>query len=108
MTLELTQEQQKEDLTNYKGSETTREMVREQIRERWGDEAAEKYDPYVNVRTFREWKELGYHVKEGADSIKSYTYVTVEDEETGEEETYRKPVHLFCWKQVKKIEEDED
>lgn len=99
------QTKEAEELTNYKGSDTTKEIVKKQIEERWGEKAAEKYNPYVNVRTFREWKELGYKIKEGSKSIKSYTFVTVEDEETGEEETYKKKVHLFCWKQVEPMED---
>ena len=41
--------------TQYKGSEMTFNMVQEQIKERFGIEQAEIYDPELNCFTARYW-----------------------------------------------------
>lgn len=49
-----------EHQTPYRGSVTTADRVREEIRQRFGEEAANEYDPKFNARTFNEWRKIGY------------------------------------------------
>jgi len=99
------QEQFKKDmpLTNYKGSAENYLTVFEQIKNRWGEEAARKYDPRRNCRTYSSWKnELGLRVKRGEHALKAVTFIPVEKvgEVTG---CYKKAINLFFYKQLEKI-----
>lgn len=89
--------------TNFSGSEVTRKMVEEQIRERYGDKVADEYDPLTNVRTFKNWKEVGHHVKKGEKAIRSITFVDVKDPQGNTVKKYPKTVFLFHYRQVEKI-----
>ena len=89
--------------TNYKGSEATRNMVAEQIVERFGETEAENFDPYKNCMTFQAWLKNGYRVKRGEKALKSVTYVEVKDESGEVIKKYPKTVNLFYEKQVEKV-----
>ena len=79
--------------SNWTGSQKTAEMIRNQIRERFGSEAAKLYDPTSNALTFREASKRGYRVKKGETSLKSITFI--EKEENGGIKKIPKTVHLF-------------
>lgn len=79
--------------TNWSGSQKTANLVREQILERFGPEAAKLYDPTTNALTFREASKRGYRVKKGEISLKSITFI--EKEEGGEIKKIPRTVHLF-------------
>ncbi len=91
---------------HWKGSEKTRDQVKEQIVERWGEEEAENYDPEKNCFTFNTWWALGYCVKKGEHALRSYTLVeeTVQDETKTKQaiKKYPKNVYLFYYLQVEK------
>jgi hypothetical protein len=89
--------------SNYQGSETTKNMVEEQIRERWGDELASQYDPYVNCLPFRKWTEAGYKIKAGEKALKSITYVEVKDKNGEVIRKYPRTISLFFIAQVEKV-----
>jgi len=89
--------------TNYRGSANTAKMVAEEIARRWGDDEARQYDPFTNCRTFKDWVGMGYRVKKGEKSIRSMTFVKVEDEAGKEVRSYPKTVHLFYIKQVEPV-----
>ena|SRR5437588_11661728 len=96
-----------QQLSTWRGSENTKEVVRDAIEERWGSEEAEKYDPLKNCFTFATWKKKGYIVKKGEKGIRSITSVKAKNsnKEENEAETrkYWKPVYLFYIKQVEKM-----
>lgn len=79
--------------TNWTGSQKTANLVREQILERFGPEAAELYDPSSNALTYREALKRGYKVKKGEKSLKSITFI--ETEEDGQSRRIPKTLHLF-------------
>ncbi|MFH1255328.1 MAG: ArdC-like ssDNA-binding domain-containing protein [bacterium] len=89
--------------TNYKGSEATRNMVAEQIAERFGEAEVGHYDPYKNCMTFRQWIAAGFRVKRGEKALKSVTYIEVKDEHDEVIKKYPKTVNLFYIKQVEKV-----
>jgi len=66
--------------TPYTGSQTTKDAVRAQIVERFGEAEGAKYDPYSNARTFAQWTQLGYTVKKGQKALRSITYIEKKDE----------------------------
>jgi hypothetical protein len=86
----------------YQGSEATYELVREQIRERYGDEAAEDFDPYTDAMPFASWVSQGYMVRKGEKALKSVTFVEVKDEKGGVVKKIRRTVNLFHRHQVEK------
>lgn len=93
----------------YKGSEITRGLVKKEIENRWGAEAASQYDPTTNCFTYKTWQQKGYQVKRGEKAIKSITYLTSEkiDKQTREKVdtvTARRFVNLFYISQVEKLE----
>ncbi len=90
--------------SQWKGSLKTADHVREEIRARWGDEEAEKYNPLTNCFTFNTWRMKGYMVKSGEHGIKSFTIKEVTVEEGGKPviKRYMKTCYLFYYLQVQK------
>ncbi len=94
----------KETITSpYRGSETTYEMVKEQIEKRWGEEAAEDFDPYTDAMPFSSWLAQGYAVKKGQKALKSITFVEVKDENDKVVRKIRRTVNLFHKRQVERL-----
>ena len=89
--------------SNYKGSQKTKSMVEEQIKERFGDEEAKKYNPMENCLPFRLWSEAGFKVKKGEKALKSITYVEVKDKKGEVINKYPRKVNLFYHLQVEKV-----
>lgn len=87
----------------YRGSEQTYEMVKEQVRERWGDKVAETFDPHRDAMPFSWWIKQGYAVKKGSKALKSVTIVEVKDDEGKIIRTFPRSVNLFHRKQVEPI-----
>jgi len=87
--------------SNWTGSESTLNLVKKQIAERWGESEAEKYNPKENCLTFKGWLKNGYVVKKGEKAIKSFVIVEKKDKETGKviEKTPRS-INLFYELQV--------
>lgn len=91
-------------VSTYTGSEKTYDMVKEQIRERWGNtEADKKYDPYTNCLTYTAWLDRGFTVKKGEKSLRSVTYVEKKNEKGEVVEKFPRTICLFYYKQVEKI-----
>lgn len=91
--------------TPYKGSEKTYADVKEQIRERYGEEEAERYDPYMLCRTFRQWLKIGYRVRKGEKALTSTTFVEKRNEKGELVKRYPKKINLFNSNQVEKIDD---
>jgi len=89
--------------SNWRGSKATADIVREQIRERFGDKEAEKYNPITNCLTFNAWKEYGFQVKKGEKALKSVVIVKKEDDDGVVVASYPRTVNLFYIKQVQKV-----
>jgi len=87
--------------SNWTGSESTLNLVKKQIAQRWGETEAEKYNPKENCLTFKGWLKNGYIVKKGEKAIKSFVIVEKKDKETGRviEKTPRS-INLFYELQV--------
>lgn len=101
-----TQEAPAPDATsNWKGSMTTRQKVEEQIRERFGEEAATVYDPLTNCFPFRLWLKKGFIVKRGEKALKSITFVEKKDAQGNVVGKYPKKVFLFFKCQVEAIKD---
>ena len=87
-------------ISPYKGSEKTYGDVREQLRQRYGDEVADEYDPYTDCMPFVFWAKGGYRIKPGSRAFKSVTYVDVLNEKGEVERKVRRICNLFHKKQV--------
>lgn len=90
-------------LSNYHGSTKTYEMVSAQIKERFGEEEVENYDPYTNCLTYKQWLSLGFRVRRGEVSLKSITLIERKDRNGNVVGKYPRTVHLFYRTQVEKI-----
>lgn len=89
----------------YRGSEQTYEMVKEQIAERWGEDAAEEFDPHTDAMPFSSWLAQGYAVKKGSKALKSITIVEMKDPDDEKKvRKIRRTVCLFHKRQVQKIQ----
>ncbi len=87
--------------SNWTGSKNTSNLVRKQIAERWGKEAAEDYNPLENCFTFKQWLENGYIVRQGETALKSFIVIEQKDKKTGQVIDRRlKTICLFYKKQV--------
>lgn len=91
-------------VSSYTGSETTRSMIEEQIKERWGKSELKNYDPLHTARTFHSWLSLGYKVKKGEKALKSITFIEQKDKDGNVINKVKRPCSLFYYKQVEKIE----
>ena len=88
----------------YRGSEATYEMVKEQVRERWGDEIAEEFNPSADAMPLVSWGAYGYRVRKGEKAFKSITYLEVKVENGNIEKKVRRVVNLFHKRQVEKAD----
>ena len=75
-------------------------MVKEQIRERWGDECAETYDPYKSVAPFSFWASQGRKISKGQRALKSVTFVEIKNEKGEVVKKIRRNVNLFHIRQL--------
>jgi len=91
-------------VSNWTGSETTKTMIEQQIRERWGESELKNYNPMHSARTFQGWLNLGYRVKKGERALKSITYVEGKDEEGNITRRMRRPCNIYYFRQVQKID----
>ena len=87
----------------YRGSEKTCEMVREQIRERWGNELADEFDPYHDAMPAVSWMAYGYRIRKGEKSLQSVTFVEKTNEAGEIVSKIRRTVNLFHHCQVLKV-----
>ncbi len=94
-------------VSNWSGSEITRNMIEEQIRERWGDSEVKNYDPLRNARTFSGWVSLGFRPKRGERALKSITYLDSRDEK-GHVKKIRRNCNIFYYRQVQEINPKEN
>ncbi len=86
--------------SNWKGSETTKSLVRKQILARWGEKEGERYNPKVNCMTIKQWNENGYRVKKGEKALKSFVVIEKKDKKGEVIKRYPKRINLFYSKQV--------
>lgn len=91
--------------TNYMGSRANFESVKKQLAERYGQEVADSYDPFVNCRTYADWKTNNYLVNKGARSFRSVVIIEKKDPKTGKTTKIPKTICLFFRNQVRKIVE---
>jgi len=87
--------------SNWTGSENTSDLVRKQIAERWGEDEAKRYNPFVNCFTFNGWLKNGYVVRKDEKAIRSFIIVEKKDKKTGAVVERRpKTIYLFFDLQV--------
>lgn len=88
----------------WRGSEKTAEDVREQVRERFGDEVAEDFDAASDAMPFSSWLSQGYQVRKGSKALKSITIIEMKDPDDEKKvRKVRRVVNLFHRRQVDKI-----
>jgi len=90
--------------TNFMGSKKNYESVKSQLRERYGSEIAESYDPFVNCRTYNDWRKNNYLVNRGARSFKAVVILEKKDKDGKVIKKIPKTICLFFRNQVKKVE----
>ena len=90
-------------LTNWKGSQQTADMVREQIRRRWGDKAAETFDPRYSARPFVQWLKIGFRVRPGEKALKSFVILEEKDAEGNVIKKHVRKINLFAVQQVERV-----
>ncbi|MEI6296503.1 MAG: hypothetical protein WCO84_02535 [bacterium] len=89
--------------SGYTGSKETFEAVRLQILERYGQEAADEYDPNIHCMTYKKWLENGYKVRLGEKSLRSMTIVEKKGPDGSVIARYPKQVCLFHYCQVREL-----
>lgn len=94
----------KEIVSPWRGSEATYEMVKGQLRERWGDEIAEEFDSATDAMPLISWAHFGYRVRKGEKALKSITYVEIKNDKGEVEKKIKRVVNLFHRRQVVKAE----
>ena len=89
--------------SNYQGSKTTYQMVRQQVLERYGEAEAARYNPVsAHALPFRQWSEAGYRIKKGSRALKSITLIEVKDKSGEVIKKYPKKINLFYHLDVEK------
>jgi hypothetical protein len=92
-----------EIISPYRGSEATYEMVREQIRARFGDECADEFDPHSDAMPLVSWAKYNFRVRKGEKAFKSVTFVEVKNDRGEVEKKIRRVVYLFHRRQVEPV-----
>jgi hypothetical protein len=90
-------------VSNWHDSEKTREMVAQQIEERWGKSEVKNYDPERNCLPFSVFLNLGYRPKKGSKALKSVTYVDRKDSQGNIIGKFARKVNLFYYRDVELI-----
>ena len=93
----------KEEPSPWSGSETTQNLVRSQISQRWTKEEAENFDPKYDTRTFRGWREQNYFVNKNEKGLESFVLIEKKDAQGKIIKKYNKKIWLFHRKQVSPI-----
>ena len=94
--------------TNYTGSELTRAIVEKEVEARWGKAEIKNLDLINNVRTFSSWLACGWRVRPKEKAIKSITYIERKDPEGKIIKKYSRPVYLFTYRQVERIDNNKN
>ncbi len=89
-------------VSNYQGSEKTRDLVKEQIIALWGKSEAKNYNPETNALPFTSWLRLGYRPKKGSKALKSITYIERKDAQ-GNITKFARKINLFYYRSVEPI-----
>ncbi len=90
-------------VSNYQGSEKTREAVALQIEERWGKSELKNYDPEKSALPYTRWLSLGYRVKKGERALKSITLIEKKDPNGVVISKYPRTVNLFYYRSVEPL-----
>lgn len=90
-------------LTNWTGSTQTAEMVREQVRQRWGDAAAKSFDPRYDARPFAQWLNIGFRVRKGETALRSVVVIEEKDEEGKVVKKHVRKINLFAVQQIERV-----
>ena len=86
----------------YTGSQLTKDLISQQIVERWGKAELKQYDPYKNCLPFTYWVKMGFRVRKGEKALRSCTFIEVKDAQGEVIRKIRRTVLLFYYKQVEK------
>ena len=100
----ITKVKEKLSVTGFTGSVHTFEDVKKQVEARLGPDVASAYDPYSNMRTFKDWMKVGYVVNKGEKSFSSIVMVVKKDKKGKVTSKFPKRIGLFHISQVKKID----
>lgn len=90
-------------VSNWHDSDKTREMVAQQIAERWGSSEVKNYDPERNCLPFSTWVHLGYRPKRGSKALKSVTYIEKFDDKGNVIGRFARKINLFYFRSVELI-----
>jgi len=90
-------------VSNYQGSEKTRDAVAAQVVARWGQAELEHYNPENSALPYSRWLSLGYRVKKGEKALKSITLVEKKDLKGVVINKYPRTVNLFYYKSVEPL-----
>ncbi|MFH1233393.1 MAG: hypothetical protein V1649_01940 [Patescibacteria group bacterium] len=91
-------------VSNWHGSEKTRDMVAEQIKKIWGESELANYSAEKSALPFSVWASLGYRPKKGSKALKSVTYIERKDAQGNIIKRYPRKVNLFYYRSVVPIE----
>lgn len=87
-------------VSNYHGSEKTRDMVASQVEAIWGKSELKNYNPEKSALPFSVWVNLGYRPKKGSKALKSITYIERKDAQGNIIKRYPRKVNLFYYRSV--------
>lgn len=89
--------------SNFKGSDKTRENIRQQLQDRFGIDIASSYDPYTNVMTLRDWNKFGYRIMKGQKALKSTTVIEKKNKDGDVVSRCSRRISLFHINQCEKV-----
>jgi len=90
-------------ISNWSGSEKTRDMVAQQIKEIWGEAELQNYDPEKSALPFSKWLSLGYVPKKGSKALKSVTVIEKKDSSGNVISRYARNINLFYYRSVQPL-----
>lgn len=92
-------------VSNFSGSEMTKNMVAKQIAEIYGESELKNYNPENSALPYTVWKSLGFKPKKNSKALKSVTIVEKKDAKGKIIKRYTRKINLFYYRAVEPITE---
>ena len=91
--------------SSWRGSERSASAVRDQVRERFGNEVADEFNPATDALTFTSLVAQGFVPRKHSKALKSIVITEVKDKVTGEViRKIKRTVNLFHKNDIVKIQ----
>ncbi|MCX6717765.1 MAG: hypothetical protein NTU76_03785 [Candidatus Taylorbacteria bacterium] len=95
-------------ISNWSGSEKTKDLISSQISEIWGESELKNYNPDKSALPYSKWFSLGYVPKKGSKALKSMILIEKKDAQGNVIKSYPKTINLFYYRSVEPLNQNKN